>query len=282
MIIEAHGSFAAQRCTRCQKPYPDDEMKEHVLKASVPTCKKCSGLVKPDIVFFGEGLPDEFSDAVPYLQYADLLIIIGTSLTVYPFAGLRNRVPDECPRVLINMDKVSDIGSRSDDVVLLMECDEAVRKICDEIGDGWREELERLWKDTEKSYTPRGEVEEQLKAKAAEEEKLAKGEKASRNVHLEAEVARMAKKVEEQMHEPGDEAVTAEDPAKDAVAQPTSGESEEVKSVEPEIVKESTPHYENAKSQPVLPSESTGDRTAPAVESTPAAQEATKEALEDK
>ncbi|KAG9009524.1 Sir2 histone deacetylase Hst2 [Tulasnella sp. JGI-2019a] len=185
-IIEAHGSFATQRCIKCKREFPDDEMKELVMKAQVPRCHTCKGLVKPDIVFFGEDLPKDFTKAVNYLNDADLLIIMGTSLTVHPFAGLRSRVPASCPRILINLDKVGDIGSRSDDVVLLMDCDEAVRKLCDEIGDGWRKELEELWKGTEGSFTPRPEPKPEVGKDKPE---------GKRNAHLEKEVARMAKEV---------------------------------------------------------------------------------------
>lgn len=64
-IIEAHGSFATQRCIDCHDPYPDEAIRECVLspraegeKPRIPICERkgCGGLVKPDIVFFGEGV----------------------------------------------------------------------------------------------------------------------------------------------------------------------------------------------------------------------------------
>jgi len=55
-IIEAHGSFATQHCIHCKADYPDDEIKERIAKQELPTCKKCKGYVKLDIVFFGEGV----------------------------------------------------------------------------------------------------------------------------------------------------------------------------------------------------------------------------------
>src|SRR5690606_33128438 len=83
LIVEAHGSFATQRCIECKTAYPDDLMKEHVEKGSVPRCaasegSTCSGLVKPDIVFFGEGLPASFSTCADVVPEADLVIILGT------------------------------------------------------------------------------------------------------------------------------------------------------------------------------------------------------------
>ena len=57
-----------------------------------PTCERCNGLVKPDIVFFGESLPKKFSDSVQAdFKNCDLLIVLGTSLTVQPFASLVDR-----------------------------------------------------------------------------------------------------------------------------------------------------------------------------------------------
>lgn len=55
-IVEAHGSFASQRCIDCNRPYDSEKMKKIVMKSDIPRCEKCSGLVKPDIVFFGEGV----------------------------------------------------------------------------------------------------------------------------------------------------------------------------------------------------------------------------------
>lgn len=60
---------------------------------------------------FGEGLPSRFFECMPDLQRADLLIVMGTSLQVQPFASLIDRVPSTCPRVLINLERVGEIAS---------------------------------------------------------------------------------------------------------------------------------------------------------------------------
>ncbi|KAF7422504.1 Sir2 histone deacetylase Hst2 [Pleurotus ostreatus] len=148
-IIEAHGSFAKQRCIRCKIEFDDDSMKEHVLLGKVPKCETCGGYVKPDIVFFGEDLPPEFINAIPRLADSDLLIVLGTSLTVRPFASLAGMVEKDCPRVLINLERVGDFGSRSNDVILLGKCDEVVRDLAKALG--WEEELERAWEETAQS-----------------------------------------------------------------------------------------------------------------------------------
>jgi NAD-dependent deacetylase sirtuin 2 len=117
-LVEAHGSFAAAHCIDCRKEMDIEIVKgkkisffsngvDHVFKSSVPRCDNCGGLVKPDIVFFGEGLPDRFFDklAVDFPK-CDLLLVIGTSLQVQPFASLIARVKEHVPRVLINREAV--------------------------------------------------------------------------------------------------------------------------------------------------------------------------------
>ncbi|KIX92990.1 uncharacterized protein Z520_11263 [Fonsecaea multimorphosa CBS 102226] len=147
-IVEAHGSFATQRCIECKTEYPDDRMKEVIQKMEVPRCirKTCNGLVKPDIVFFGEALPESFHRNRSLPAKAELAIVMGTSLTVQPFASLPSFVREETPRVLINLERVGSLGSRPDDVLLLGDCDEGVRKFADALG--WRDELEELWAST--------------------------------------------------------------------------------------------------------------------------------------
>lgn len=146
MIVEAHGSFATQHCIDCKVPYPDKEMQGIVQQGKVPRCKKCGGLVKPDIVFFGEGLPDSFFSNRSLPAAADLCIVMGTSLSVQPFASLPSMCSEGIPRVLINMERVGGLGSRPDDVLLLGDCDAGVRRFARAMG--WEEELEAIWEAT--------------------------------------------------------------------------------------------------------------------------------------
>lgn len=144
-IIEAHGSFAKQRCIECRTEFPGDLMREHVSNMEVPHCPvpNCNGLVKPDIVFFGESLPQDFHRNAFLPSQADLGIVMGTSLTVYPFAGLAQGFRDAVPRLLINNERVGDFGYVPQDVVLLGEIDDKVRQFVAELG--WTEELNALW-----------------------------------------------------------------------------------------------------------------------------------------
>lgn len=143
-VIEAHGSFATQRCIECKVEYPDELMREFVTRGDIPHCPECDGLVKPDIVFFGEALPERFHNNNHVPAQADLMIIIGTSLTVHPFASLPDLALDGIPRVLINMERVGTLGSRPDDILLLGDCDGEVTKLAEALG--WTNELDDLYK----------------------------------------------------------------------------------------------------------------------------------------
>ena len=147
-IIEAHGSFATQRCIECSEEYPDRHMKDHVTRGEVPHCRNatCGGLVKPDIVFFGEALPETFKRNTFHVSMADLVIIMGTSLSVYPFASLPEMAMEGRPRLLVNNERVGSIGARADDVLEIGSCDDGVRRLAKELG--WTEELESFWRDT--------------------------------------------------------------------------------------------------------------------------------------
>ena len=144
-IVEAHGSFATHSCIECKTTYPENSMRQAIETQEVPHCQvpQCNGLVKPDIVFFGEGLPSKFFDHHLLPQTADLCIVMGTSLTVQPFASLPGFCSRETPRLLINMERVGDLGSRLDDVLLLEDCDTGVRRLATAMA--WQDELEALW-----------------------------------------------------------------------------------------------------------------------------------------
>ena len=84
-VYELHGSVLRNYCTRCRKFHSAEFVKE---AAGVPRCD-CGGIVKPDVVLYEEGLDsDTIEGAVASIAEADLLIVGGTSLTVYPAAGL--------------------------------------------------------------------------------------------------------------------------------------------------------------------------------------------------
>ena len=84
-VLELHGSVHRNYCRRCRKFYDADYMKQAI---DIPLCD-CGGILKPDVVLYEESLDGNTIEAsVAALQQADLLIIGGTSLAVYPAAGL--------------------------------------------------------------------------------------------------------------------------------------------------------------------------------------------------
>ena len=86
-VWELHGSVHRNYCMKCRKPYAVADIKEGT---GVPRCV-CGGTIKPDVVLYEEGLDSAtIEGAVSDLRAADLLIIGGTSLAVYPAAGLIN------------------------------------------------------------------------------------------------------------------------------------------------------------------------------------------------
>ncbi|XP_072318084.1 NAD-dependent protein deacetylase sirtuin-2 isoform X2 [Eucyclogobius newberryi] len=164
-LIEAHGTFYTSHCvsSRCRKQYNLDWMKEKIFSDDIPKCDKCSNLVKPDIVFFGESLPVRFFTTMKMdFPRCDLLIVMGTSLQVQPFASLVSKVSRNCPRLLINMEKTGqadpmlgmlgfggggmdfDSDKAYRDVAHVSTCDEGCLALADLLG--WKAELEELVK----------------------------------------------------------------------------------------------------------------------------------------
>lgn len=84
-VYELHGSVLRNHCMRCGRAYGVEAVAE---AAGIPRCA-CGGIIKPDVVLYEEGLDEEvLSGAVNAIRHADTLIIGGTSLVVYPAAGL--------------------------------------------------------------------------------------------------------------------------------------------------------------------------------------------------
>lgn len=85
-VLELHGSVHRNYCTKCHKFFAAHYM---AAQKGIPTCDSCGAVIKPDVVLYEEGLNnDVLESAVHYISRADMLIIGGTSLIVYPAAGL--------------------------------------------------------------------------------------------------------------------------------------------------------------------------------------------------
>jgi NAD-dependent protein deacetylase/lipoamidase len=85
-VVEVHGSLRTSSCLECGHSEPFDRVVELL---PVPHCQRCGAVLKPDVVMFGELLPDEAIDrAFELARGAGLFLVVGSSLEVYPVAGL--------------------------------------------------------------------------------------------------------------------------------------------------------------------------------------------------
>lgn len=98
-VLELHGSILRNYCEACGKTYPVQQVME---AEGVPRCSACGGRVRPDVVLYEENLDtDVMEAAIHYIGHADVLIVGGTSLVVYPAAGLLRYYPGN-KLVLVN------------------------------------------------------------------------------------------------------------------------------------------------------------------------------------
>jgi len=179
-VIAAHGNFAKAH-TLEGKEVPVAELEAavfHGIDACRDLEKKYGALVKPDIVFFGESLPENFHKGMQAdFPHCDLLIVLGTSLAVAPFNQLIRKVAPMCPRVLVNKEPaglarrpgvngdVSNIrgGFRFGptelrDVFLQGDCDTSVQQLCERLG--WADALESICGGPESKVPPAPHLEE--------------------------------------------------------------------------------------------------------------------------
>lgn len=105
-VFELHGNMNWVVCLQCNARYPLDDIKERLENGEdIPDCEVCNGMLKPDVVLFGEALPtDVMAKAVEHARSCDLLIVIGSSLVVYPAAYIPAYASEAGAKlVIINM-----------------------------------------------------------------------------------------------------------------------------------------------------------------------------------
>ncbi|XP_056465818.1 NAD-dependent protein deacetylase sirtuin-1, partial [Gadus chalcogrammus] len=135
-IIQCHGSFATASCLVCKHSVDCEAIREDIFNQVVPRCPHCAdiplAIMKPDIVFFGENLPELFHRAMKQdKDEVDLLIVIGSSLKVRPVALIPNSIPHDVPQILINREQLPHLNF---DVELLGDCDVIVNELCHRLG----------------------------------------------------------------------------------------------------------------------------------------------------
>ncbi|XP_029885567.1 NAD-dependent protein deacetylase sirtuin-1 isoform X1 [Aquila chrysaetos chrysaetos] len=136
-IIQCHGSFATASCLICKYKVDCEVVRGDIFNQVVPRCPRCPpdeplAIMKPDIVFFGENLPEQFHRAMKYdKNEVDLLIVIGSSLKVRPVALIPSSIPHEVPQILINREPLPHLHF---DVELLGDCDVIINELCQRLG----------------------------------------------------------------------------------------------------------------------------------------------------
>ncbi|MCP3660243.1 MAG: hypothetical protein GY830_08035 [Bacteroidetes bacterium] len=152
-MVRYHGSFSTSTCLECGKKCDKSKLKKYYEQGEVPYCKevfnnKCSGVLKPDVVFFGQEVNNSPTQKEDFVK-CDLLIVIGTSLAVSPFNSLVKNVRSDIPRILINLEKVGDLKNnpRKNDIFLQGDCDKSIAKLIKSLG--WDNDLKSLLKINE-------------------------------------------------------------------------------------------------------------------------------------
>lgn len=126
-VIEFHGTAATVSCTACHRSYSADEAD---LSAAVPRCGECGGLLKPDFVFFGEGIPPAaYMDSFVHANAAKLCIVVGTSAKVMP-AGMIPTIVKQTGGSVIEVNPVaSDLTGGYTDVHIPLGAVEAFTRL---------------------------------------------------------------------------------------------------------------------------------------------------------
>jgi NAD-dependent deacetylase len=129
-VHEIHGTTARNYCATCGKQYPEDYI--FASKDPIPRCS-CGGFVRPDVTMYGESLPEQaVEDSIRDISAADMLIIAGTSLAVYPAASYIGYFRGKHLAV-INRDRIN-VRLREQDIFLQMPMGEVFRMLGESLG----------------------------------------------------------------------------------------------------------------------------------------------------
>ena len=135
-LVFAHGNFLEGHCANCHEDIDIEKINEGINKGEVYYCPKCKGPCKPKIVFYGENLPKRFFESLQDIKDIDLVIIMGTSLKVFPFAGIPEFVEKNKGIIVFNMEKVgtykyNEIGK--EDYFIEGKIDENILKFLEDV-----------------------------------------------------------------------------------------------------------------------------------------------------
>lgn len=133
-VFELHGNMRWVRCLHCGKRYPLEAIaRQSALSEKEPLCRQCRGILKPDVIYFGEALPEEvLQEATRRAQGCDLLLVVGSSLVVYPAAYMPFYAKQAgASLAIINLSPTP--ADKIADVVLPLSAGEAMGRIVAEL-----------------------------------------------------------------------------------------------------------------------------------------------------
>jgi len=96
-VYQVHGTTRTCSCTKCGEKYDTDIIEKKVQEGEIPPKCRCKGIIRPDVVLFGDMLPDCFYESIKRVEEAELLIVIGSSLSVAPVSHMA----DICKKMII-------------------------------------------------------------------------------------------------------------------------------------------------------------------------------------
>lgn len=118
-VLELHGTLRTLSCTQCYKQFDSSPfLPPYVEDGIIPHCPACNGVLKPDVVLFGEQLPHSaWNEAQKETRQADLMLVAGSSLEVLPVAGLPMQAIDRGAHLIVINNTPTYISSRADIVL---------------------------------------------------------------------------------------------------------------------------------------------------------------------
>jgi NAD-dependent deacetylase len=133
-VLETHGSLKTLTCGRCFTVFHSTDYIVSYLEAGIiPKCSQCGGILKPDVILFGEQLPQQpWQEAVKASQSCDLMLVVGSSLEVLPVASLPIQSLDRGAHLIIVNHVPTYLGVRAD-VVILADVAEVIPAIAEQV-----------------------------------------------------------------------------------------------------------------------------------------------------
>lgn len=133
-VYELHGTMHWIRCLECGGRYALEEiLKKYRTADAPPACERCGGIMKPDVIFFGEALPEEtLQEGIRHASRCDLLIVVGSSLVVYP-AAIMPFIAKQSGAKLVIVNLTPTSADRIADVVINASAGDALMRILVEV-----------------------------------------------------------------------------------------------------------------------------------------------------